>query len=237
MALKLLPLLSAILLLTVFSAPSGAGVINVSGSVDFVGGSGTVSLTGDRGFSFSSHPDSGGIFLGPQGLFPQGETISLRLDASDTDLQGFATLEGISYPELGSLSCTSNSSCASAHIQFNGQVVAPPFGQASTAVLVVPVTFFGSFFHQDPPSNAGITETLWASATATLTLEEIPFLPGSPLWQYDSVMYDVTATPEPITLLLLGTGSMGLGWVARHRRHRQELKDRLGASQARLTPK
>ncbi len=236
MALKLLQVLSAILLLTVISAPSGAGVINVSGSVDFVGGSGTVSLTGDRGFSFSSHPDSLDIFLGPQGLFDQGDTISLRLDASDTDLQGFATLEGISYPELGSLGCISNSSCAFAHIQFNGQVVAPPFGQ-STAVLVVPVTFLGSFFHRDLPSNPGITETLVASATATLTLEEIPFLPGSPLWQYDSVMYDVTATPEPITLLLLGTGTAGLGWVARRRRHRQELKDGLAASQARLTSK
>lgn len=219
MALKLLQLLSAVLLLIVTGAPSAAGVINVNGSVDFVTGDGTVSLTGDRGFSFSSNPSFPSIFLSPVNSTPfhQGETIFLKVNASGNDLQGPATLDGISYPDVGSLCFSSMTTCASALIQFDGQAIAPPFGQSSTAVLVVPVTFSGSFFHHDPPSDSVVTETLVASATATLTLEKSPFLPG--FWLSEGVMYDVTATPEPMTLLLLGTGTVGLGWVARRRRH------------------
>jgi hypothetical protein len=224
MALKLLQLLSAALLIAVIASPSAsAGTIDVHGSLNYTGfgDSGIVSLIGDRGFTFSGIADRpfGTVLAAADGSpYLPGTTVSLRVVASASDLEGHATLDGIVYPDIGfGPPCPGVEGCGSGLIELAGGVVAPPFGQSSTAILVAPVTFLGTFFFFDSHSVPISSETLRGSGTATLTLDEING-PVGPLWAFDNVRYDL-ATPEPTTLLLLGTATMGLGWVARRRRH------------------
>jgi hypothetical protein len=47
-------------------------------------------------------------------------------------------------------------------------------------------------------------------ATTTLTFVPDPFRPQFSVWNVDQITYDIGATPEPSSLLLLGSGLVGL---------------------------
>ena len=220
-------LLSSVLTLVLTGSPTLAGTINVLGSVDLMGGSepfGVINLVGDRGFS--SNVVAQFFQFGPErcsgpGCSP-GTTISLHAFAGDF-FGGGVTLEGVFYPNVdGNL--VSPCPCSLLTVNFNGQVVAPPFGQSTTVTLTVPVDFAIEFSH-DATGMDRSTEQLVASATATLTLQEFDFGPGFGVgWQYEGIpgiRYDLEPTPEPTTLLLFGTTMVGLGLAAHWRRRRQ----------------
>jgi hypothetical protein len=217
------PLLLTLMTFGTLSTSADAGTINVLGSVDYgLGDSGflpgaTVSLTGDRGFTFGGFVLASLLDLGLPSPTPAvqcgvgcspGSTISLNAAAINTDIAGHATLDGVSYSVIGL-------GGPSLQLFFSGQVVAPPFGSSTTAVLTVPVSFGGEF---DVLPFQPFTNDLVAAAQATLTLQETDSF-GAPAWLYEGIRYDLV-TPEPATLLLVGTSLTALG-LARWRRRRQ----------------
>ncbi len=180
---------------------------------------GVVSLIGDRGFTFNGFaPSASGVLapatqcLGVPGACSPGTTISLHALQVDNDLPGQATLDGVSYPHVGSLAGPAHAS-----IEFTGSVVAPPFGQSSTAIVTTPVAFSGLFNVDGVGGNQMV-----ALAFATLTLQQTDCC-GGPAWRYASVRYDLepVSVPEPgtLTLLLFGSAVAGLGlaWRSRSR--------------------
>jgi len=220
---RLVLLSSFITFMVLTGSPTLAGTINVLGSVNLIGGSepfGVINLVGDRGFS--SNVVAQFFQFGPErcsgpGCSP-GTTISLHAFAGDF-FGGGVTLEGVFYPNVDG-NVVSPCPCSLLSVNFNGQVVAPPFGQSTTVTLTVPVDFVIEFSH-DATGMDRSTEQLVASATATLTLQEFDFGPGFGVgWQYEGIpgiRYDLTR--EPTTLLLFGTTAAGLG-LARWRRRK-----------------
>ena len=85
--------------------------------------------------------------------------------------------------------------------------------------LTNPVAFTATFPHIPAGTTVGFVETLEATGTGTVTLKRVDFGAG-PAWDVERVTYDLQATPEPATLLLVGSTAVGLG-VARWTKGRQ----------------
>ena len=189
---------------------------------------GPLVLSGDRGFTFSSGVDVvGGIFrpwgdcnLDPLHCRP-GDTLNLGASWSGNDAGGTATLEGIAYSQVGSLS-----SFSSITVQFSGMAVLPAL-QTGTVTITAPFLFSGSFFHPVDNTALGfptVTESLVGSGSATLALTRNRGFPGS--WHVDHARYEfasVDATPEPGPLLLMGAGLLGVAAMFRRGMRRQRV--------------
>jgi hypothetical protein len=188
-------------LLVGFVGPAFGGTIKLtSGSIDYADvliGDGSVHFVGDRGFTFD-----GFAFLSPLGAadcaFPcdAAEKISLSASASGNDVPGDATLDGVSYTLIGDLSSPDQLS-----FNITGDARLPPFGASSTATLVAPVKFTGTFVHRQssvPPFNE-TTETLVAGAIATVTLTEGTDPSGDPAWLVSHLTYDIVAL-QPVAI-------------------------------------
>ena len=188
-------------LLVGFVGPTFGGTIKLtSGSIDYADvlvGDGPVHLVGDRGFTFD-----GFAFLSPLGAadcaFPcdAGEKISLKASASSNDLPGDATLDGVSYTLIGDPSSPDQMS-----FDITGEARLPPFGTSSTATLVAPVKFTGTFVHRQStvsPFNE-TSETLVAGAIATVTLTKGTDPSGGPAWFVSHLTYDIVAL-QPVAI-------------------------------------
>lgn len=176
------------------------------------GGTGFVHFVGDRGFTFDGTTSivSGKLVPAEQCITPTddckpGMTLSLLASASGGDLRGHATLDGVSYPIVGTAGIGAN-----AGYLFTGTVTLPPFGQSPTVSLTVPVEFLLGFFNVD---GVGPNQLI-ASGSATLMLQEGTTSQGIPAWQWRGIRYDLAPVPEPTTLALVGTALAVVGTVA-----------------------
>jgi hypothetical protein len=211
---------------TIVARVAAADPISItSGSLVMNPFSGPLTLAGDRGFTFNSSVSVFGSQ--PLGFFepwevcanlhaPEpctpGSVLGLNAIWFGTEVIGPATLDGVSYPDVGSP--TSPSTMA---VQFLGTVVLPPL--ASSATLTAPFTFTGTFFH---PGDSGFTnDALLGGGTATLYFSGSE---SSGLWRLNAARYDLAGspspTPEPSTLLLLGGASLALAGVVAGRSRR-----------------
>jgi hypothetical protein len=194
------------------AASARADTIHVtSGALQFGSTFGQLSIAGDRGFTLQAGVDiTGGIYspweaCSVPACVP-GAVIPLFAYWVGNDLPGVATLDGKTYPRLGSLI-----EIQSAIAQFNGQAVAPPLGAGSSAVVSAPFTFLGLFL-QPTDGFEVLQHELVGSGTATLWLEKN--FDGTSWRAVGSVyQFEPTATPEPATLALVGSGlALALAW-------------------------
>jgi hypothetical protein len=210
--------------------PALAVPIDVGGSLAFgVGGGGgpNVNLVGNsRGFTVNGFTDEVDAFLGPFGCRPcqAGAPINVNVVALGTSVRGSATLDGKTFG-LGGLDSPGILNLFLSGAPF----FAPPLNVAPLVALTSPVNFVGDFRHVDDPSLPPFTqqmldEQLRAAATATVVLKRFdgPCGPSAVgCWDLASATYELTPTPEPTTLFLLGTTMAGIGLARwRHRRTR-----------------
>ncbi len=222
-ALLLLMSLSLVLL-----APHDAGAtIVVTGSLEFPGTlcsppCGIISLTSDeRGFALLGGGDIFGGIFAPRSNFQPGDTISLRATWSGGDFGGWFTIDGATY-SMGSsffpMICPPM--CGDGRVEFSGGAVAPPFDGLTSAAVTAPFTFSGriEYVTIPPPFFQTSSETLTGFGTAEIQLARIPVSPEHSTWEFRSASYDFQ-TPEPNTVLLLGSGFAVLGGMAWRGRH------------------
>jgi hypothetical protein len=207
----MLVLPASFFVLAVFLGSASAGTINLTGgSIDYADLLLTpiapVHFVGDRGFTFDGRatgdiPTFGGgcPSLPPAGggknCLP-GQTMSLNARAGTSDLPGEATLDGISYPDVG----VDINALDTMEFIITGETITPPFGASSTETLVVPVSFTGTFNHTTPPSIAG-REILVGNAIATVTLTRSNnSASGEPFWVIHAVNYDIVAISSNVVI-------------------------------------
>jgi hypothetical protein len=85
-----------------------------------------------------------------------------------------------------------------------GSVILPPL--STRAVLTAPFEVLSGYVSLfDFAGEPTVTFPLTGRGLATVELVSNPS--GAPLWEYSSFRYDFAPTPEPGTLLLLGTAA------------------------------
>jgi hypothetical protein len=169
---------------------------------------GGVQLIGDRGFTFVGTMAGG--FQAPLGNpLPPGETIILDGSANGLGLSGTATLDGVTYLDVGGLD-----SPTGAILQFLAQMTLPsPLSPPSSVMAPFLLDFL---FHVPGQEDHHLS----GSGTATVFLGEDKGF-GIPSWLVTDIRAELSSgpapVPEPTTLLLAGSG---LAWVARRRRRK-----------------
>jgi hypothetical protein len=193
-----------VILLGISSKATADPIAITAGSLD-MNGAGPLSLSGTRGFTFLGSVTAVGGILGVRTSClpcPPGAPITLAAHWLGNDLAGTATLDGVTYPNVGS----SAPGHAFGQVTFMGSAGVAPALTGTTATLVAPFTFEGIFsFPTDTPGSI-TAEHLTGFGTATVVLVRQPTVTS---WFYGGVLYqfeDASAIPEPTTMLLCGTG-------------------------------
>jgi hypothetical protein len=159
--------------------------ISVSGGFADVAGSGPIVLVGDQGFSVVSSiarpPNIVQPFdiCGIPGRCVPGASVDLLTAGSGEDGGGTATLDGVSYVNVGGANASSTWQG-----RFTGSVVLPAW--ASHTSVSAPFSFSGSFRHPDAGGLA-LNESIAGAGTATLFLDENVNAPGS--WRLSRLLF------------------------------------------------
>jgi PEP-CTERM motif-containing protein len=196
------------------AAPVAADPIRITGGSLVYLGSRQFSplvLQGSMGFTFDGHPASG-VFDPGDCSVPEclsGTPISLGARWSGMDLGGTATLNGVTYRRVGSLSADTSLS-----VEFFGTLLGPDAGDA--VIRSSPFSFTGRFFVESFPESNVYDLVGEGMATAFMLRH-----PDTNAWSFDRLEYrfsdpvdrDPAATPEPSTLALIGLGGMLGVWL------------------------
>jgi hypothetical protein len=182
-------LIASALVFAVTVGSASARTIKLSGgSIDYQlvdAAAGPVHFEGNRGFTFDGQTIGGRLEVCPSGACIPGETVDIHAFASGADLRGTATLQGVTYdvpvpngPEFMAYEVT-------------GEFTVPPIGASTTLTLVVPVNFNGTFDHPPKAGQRTDTESLVASAIATITLTQFEAFPGTLAWSCTNLTFDI----------------------------------------------
>jgi PEP-CTERM motif-containing protein len=164
---------------------------------------------------------SGGIFTpwilcnGGLGCQP-GTAVDLRSLWSGSDLPGTAVYQGVTYPLVGG-SNSPNQLVA----EWTGALDIP--AGFTGGLLTAPFGFSGTFRYAPNLMQTPQVLDLTGSGVASVTFAEYPADPGS--FFLTSVRYDfgesAGAVPEPMSMILVGTGLAGLAVLRRQRRSKE----------------
>jgi hypothetical protein len=217
--------LACVAAMVMFSASAAlADPIRItSGSLQFTGSANAMPLTlaGD-GFTLTANASLHEGLLGPyfQCTVPEcvaGSTIDLHSIWVGSGLSNATvTFEGQTYNNVGSFISTD-----SAVVEWTGSL-GIPLGFTGGS-LSAPVSFGGQFLFVPDPSQPQRQVNLFGAGTATLTFIPWAAPEFANAFVLQSAVFDMNqpaATPEPASMLLLGTGVGALLVRARRRRAR-----------------
>lgn len=202
----------------ILAVPSYAGTIGVDGSLAFNSpvAAGTLDWRGTRGFVASGYVFQG-PFLALCAPCQPGDRLGVSFNTTTEDMLTMVRLEGQRYQVGGQVV-----SGQEPQLRFSvtgPDLIAPPLNVAPMVALIAPVTVSGTFTH------LGVTELLNTMATVNLVLSRQNGGEGGPWWFETSTTYSfshhdhvpLSPSPEPGTLLLLGSSLSVVGWLARKR--------------------
>jgi hypothetical protein len=165
--------------------PTASLIVIDRGDLDVSGTGGGMSLYGTRGFSLTARVTrSGGVATAFDTCLASncapGALIPLAAGWSGSDLPGTATLDGITYTDLGSVA-----TATAGTVQFTGSLVAPPLTNRASQTATATFTLRGQFVHADP-GGLLVTETFTGEGVARVWLASRQ---GESGWSVERVVY------------------------------------------------
>jgi len=210
--------------LAVASAVSAEPIVVTSGSAVFVWNGafnpqrGSVDLVGTGGFSLNAIPTLQSAFPGSCFLCVPGQPYPLNANTGGLDLRGTASFNGASF----SIGSTDFEHLGDVELKFQGGPALTPPLVGTTATVVAPFTLMGLL---TLPTSLGAQQkfNILGSGLVTASLFQVTTPGVPPGWVTDTVRFDFapTPTPEPGTIVLVGTALGGV-FFRRYRRRSHE---------------
>lgn len=191
-----------------------SGTVTLTPNFDLSGSIVTFSLTGPGGVTLFGFSDQTAVCSQiPSGTCGPG-TSTQPLSSGDAVQSNAKGLSGKNLFSIGGITISSI-----------GTVNLPPESTGTTMTADLPVIFSGTFavctLAQD---GGGCASNPLANFTVDgkgIGIFQFTFMPGADntgFWTLTSATFELTQTPEPSSLMLIGTGIICLGWKLSRRK-------------------